>query len=187
MTASLSDFCIWVLYSKAVHWLILLNVPYFVFLNPILDYVSFIFLHFTIRSFYTKSPKSSEIGYFLIFLMNMTFGFNIVMLSFWFIFSREHDCGPIENGKYGWYPIEERVKEFAFTDSFYTVITFYPILWNIGSVLVLLIIFRRNKFIIYKAYVSQKEMEFQKTTQQQQNKIAKLKQQIEIQKVLEVI
>lgn len=78
ITKKLSDFCIWILYNKAVHWLILLNMPYFVLVNPLIDYLSFIFLHFIIRTFYQKSPKSSDIGFFLIILMNVTFWLNIL-------------------------------------------------------------------------------------------------------------
>jgi len=62
------------LYNKLVHWLILMNVPYFIFVSPILDYISFMFLYYAIKNFYVSvNQASSDIGYFLILLMNITF------------------------------------------------------------------------------------------------------------------
>ena len=40
------------LYNKTVHWLILMNCPYFIFVSPILDYVSFNFLYIVFKNFY---------------------------------------------------------------------------------------------------------------------------------------
>lgn len=37
----LSNFVIWMLYNKAVMWLLILEMPYFVLFAPIVDYVSF--------------------------------------------------------------------------------------------------------------------------------------------------
>lgn len=110
VTKNLSDFVIWVLYNKALHWIILLNIPYFIILSPLLDYLSFQWIHFAIRNFYSKAPNSSEIGYFLIVLMNITFWVNIILLGIWFIFPRKHNCGPIDNDNYGWKPVEEALQ-----------------------------------------------------------------------------
>ena len=37
----LSNFVIWMLYNKAVMWIIILEMPYFVLFAPIVDYISF--------------------------------------------------------------------------------------------------------------------------------------------------
>ena len=142
----LSDFLIWLLNSKAIHWLILLNAPYFIILSPIIDYVAFKWLHFVVRNFYGKATQGmSEIGTFLIFYMNITFWIQILFLGLWYIFPRDHNCGPIENGQYGWQPVEEWIEATNILKQIYIIITFYPILWNIALFLVLLTTFNRNK------------------------------------------
>jgi len=55
ITKQLPDFSIWVLYNKTLHWLMLLLVPYFVFLIPVIDYVSFRVLYLIIRNFFVSS------------------------------------------------------------------------------------------------------------------------------------
>ena len=37
----LSNFVIWMLYNKVVMWFLILEMPYFVILAPIFDYISF--------------------------------------------------------------------------------------------------------------------------------------------------
>lgn len=61
--SSLSDFSIWLVYNKAVHWLILLYNPFFVLVVPIIDYLAFIYIEFSVNNFYRKAPKPiSDIG-----------------------------------------------------------------------------------------------------------------------------
>lgn len=58
ITGDLGNFSVWLLYSKAVHWLIMINVPYFVVLSPILDILMFYFFHFVIKHFYSQATTS---------------------------------------------------------------------------------------------------------------------------------
>jgi len=147
------------LYNKALHWMILINVPYFVVLSPVIDYLSFQFMYFVMRNFYSKSVNSSEIGHFLMMLMNITFWINIIFLGLWFVFPRVHMCGPIPDKVYGWKPFEEYLVSGNFGNILYTVVTFYPVLWNITSILILLTMFSRNKGKVYKMFIRVKKEE----------------------------
>ena len=149
------------LYCQLIHWLILINAPYFIFFSPILNYISFRLMHFTITGFYLKSPQpASDIGYFLMVLMNMTFWGYILSLGVWFIFPRDHNCGPIANGHYGWLPVEQEFQKTEILHLFYTICTFYPILWNLASILILNTMFNRNKGEVYKLYIRDKNREY---------------------------
>lgn len=93
--SSLSVHCVWLLYTKSIQWLILINMPYFIVASLFIDIVMFYFMHFVFKNFYAKAPNSSEIASFLVKMLNFTFWFNIAFLLLWYIFPRTHACGPI--------------------------------------------------------------------------------------------
>jgi hypothetical protein len=95
-----------VLYKNTVHLLMLINIPYFVFAVPLLDIISYLCLYFIIKRFYLKmEDAASDIGYFLMIIMNFTFVYQLIFVILWFADSRDHSCGPIKSGYFGWYPI----------------------------------------------------------------------------------
>lgn len=49
----LSSFNIQILYQKTLHWILLMNSPYFAFVSPILDYINFQVLHYIISNYYS--------------------------------------------------------------------------------------------------------------------------------------
>jgi hypothetical protein len=56
----LSDFVIWMLYNKAIHWLVIRNMPYFVLVTPFLDFVGFMYITFVLQTFYSKGHSASS-------------------------------------------------------------------------------------------------------------------------------
>ena len=187
MNEKLADFCIWMIYIQLIHWLILINIPYFIIISPILNIISFHFMHFTIKYLYSKATEpASDIGWFLMVLMNLTLWAYILSMGLWYIFPRDHNCGPIPNGQYAWYPMEQKVNDRPILDALYTVGTFYPILWNLASILVLITMFNRNKGKVYKLYIKAKNFEYQNIIKDQVNHIQKIKKRLEFQRVLEV-
>ena len=131
-------------------------------ISPILNIISFHFMHFTMKHLYSKATEpASDIGYFLMVLMNLTLWCYILFMGLWYIFPRNHGCGPIPNGKYAWYPVEQQVRDKPLFNSIYTIATFYPILWNVASMLVLATMFNRNKGKVYKLYIKAKNFEYQ--------------------------
>ena len=69
----ISDFSIWMFYNKAVHWLTILPIPYFVAIVPLIDYIGFLMTYILLKNFYSKPTSSSQdISSFLMILMNLT-------------------------------------------------------------------------------------------------------------------
>ena len=128
----------------------------------------------------------SEIGSFVILYMNITFWIQIIFLGLWFIFPRQHNCGPIENGQYGWQPVETWIEAVNVLKQIYVCITFYPILWNIALLLVLLATFNRNKAQVYELYVKARKTEMTGLIKNQLREIGRQKRKLEFQKALEV-
>ena len=73
--STLADISLWMLYNKAIHWLIIQFVPYFVIIAPLLDIAMIRFFNHMIKYYYQKAFAADEIAYFLIVLMNLTFVF----------------------------------------------------------------------------------------------------------------
>jgi hypothetical protein len=60
-------------YNKAVHWLTILPIPYFVAIIPIIDFFGFLMTYVILKYFYLKPTSSSQdISSFLMILMNVT-------------------------------------------------------------------------------------------------------------------
>lgn len=181
----LSKFVIWMLYNKAVQWLTILQLPYFLLLSPIIDYIGFQIISFQMIYFYRKgSPASSDIALFLMTMMNTTFFYCQVMMGPWFIFERDHNCGPIENGQSGWEPVIADIQERPFIKAIYFFFSFFPALWIILSVLILNVFLRSNKSDIIEQYSNSKTEEYLQQIQDQGNVIRRLKQKIEFNKKL---
>jgi predicted PurR-regulated permease PerM len=68
----------------------------------------------------------------------------------------------------------------------YKALTFYPLLWNVIFILILLIFFNLNKTKVYRLYSKAMKEEQDNLIREQLNDIDKVKRRIEIQRVLEV-
>jgi hypothetical protein len=150
------------LYNKAVHWLTIKEIPYFILVIPILDFVSFLLLYFIISSFYSVATSASkDIGYFLMVMMNVTFFYCQVIISEWFFVPSAHGCGPIPDNVRAWDPMVEEIKrEHPILSVIYTLFTFFPLLWTILANIVLLGLFAGNKAEILEQYANDKKLDY---------------------------
>ena len=100
------------LYNKAVMWIIILEMPYFVLFAPIVDYFSFQWIYFVLKNFYAPgSNAASDIGLFLMFMMLCTFFYFQLLVTPWLMSARYHGCGPIPNGERGWGPARKYIAD----------------------------------------------------------------------------
>lgn len=108
------------LYNKAVHWLTILSIPYFVLVIPLLDYISFQMIYLIMKYLYRKgSSASKDIGFFLMVMMNCTQFYCMVIVSLWFIIPKEHGCGPIADGMSGWDPVDREIQKYPLVNVLY--------------------------------------------------------------------
>jgi len=158
----LSDFVIWMLYNKAVHWLIILQMPYFVILQPIIDYIGFKWLALVLTYFCRKgSAASQDIGQFIMTMMNTTIFYCQIMIGPWFIFKRTHGCGPIEDGQRAWDPVTAEIYESKWKTYLYTTFSFFPILWLAMSILVFVYLKTWNTSETQKIFSDSKMEEYE--------------------------
>ena len=185
--STLADISLWMLYNKAIHWLLIQVLPFFVIIVPVLDVFMILFFNYIIKNYYQKAFAASEISYFLIVLMNLTFLFQMVILLHWYIYPKEHGCGPIKDGYYGWFYFEQWLNTKGFLGFLYNIGTFYPALWTIILIASLFAISKSNSSKVYKDFVQFKEKEYGHMVKVQNGQISRLKQKIEIQKALDNI
>lgn len=124
------------LYQKALHFLIILYVPFFAFAVPLFDTLGFLYVYRVIDRYYdSRARNAQDLGYFLMILANVIYFYYILFLAHWFIYPKEHKCGPILNGQDGWSPIEghQETESSAFVGLVYRLVTFYPIVWVLLS------------------------------------------------------
>mmetsp|Transcript_5649 Transcript_5649/g.8933 ORF Transcript_5649/g.8933 Transcript_5649/m.8933 type:complete len:157 (+) Transcript_5649:1846-2316(+) len=149
------------LYNKAVHWLTILSVPYFVLVIPIFDYIAFQMIYIILKYFYYRgSAASKDIGYFIMVMMNCTQFYCLIVVSLWFIMPRQHGCGPIADGMSGWDPVEVEIRKRPWLDSCYSVITLFPILWLILCYVLLVGFLQGNKGDVLEQYSKDKSEEY---------------------------
>ena len=181
----LSDFVIWMLYNKAVHWITILNVPYFIFAVPFIDYIGFQWISIVMTYFYAKgSAASSDIGQYLMRFMNITIFYVQLIISPWFILTVSEDCGPIPLGKKGWDPITEWIGDYkgpneSISGWIYTILTFWPMLILIILALSLTYFMYANKADIEKMYSDSKDDEFNQTIMDQASQMGRLKTKLQ--------
>mgnify|MGYP006998241919 CR=1 FL=1 len=64
---------IWMFYNKAIHWLTIMPIPYYVVVIPFVDYIGFQLTYVILKHFYAKPTSSAQdISTFLMILMNGT-------------------------------------------------------------------------------------------------------------------
>lgn len=161
-TQYLSDFSIWMFYNKAVHWLTILPIPYFVAIIPLIDYLGFLITYLIMKNFYSKpTSASSDISSFLMILMNVTQFYCMVIQSLWFIGRKNHGCGPIPDGMSGWDPIERHIQESAHfvTRRIYSIVTLFPFLWLVVAYVTTLGFLKGNEAKILQSYEQDKKEE----------------------------
>jgi hypothetical protein len=67
------DYIIRMLYSKAVQWLVLLMVPYFVLLMPLIDYCNFLSFYWILKHFHRSGGAASkDLQNYMMPLLNVT-------------------------------------------------------------------------------------------------------------------
>ena len=57
-------------------------------------------------------------------MMNVSFFYCQIMIGPWFIFERNHGCGPIPDGKSGWDPVMASMSDTIFLSKIYFSFSF---------------------------------------------------------------
>ena len=68
-----------------------------------------------------------------------------MIVSLWFIFPRQHGCGPIDDDMSGWDPVEEKISAYEVLKNIYNILTLFPILWLILCYVLLIGFLQGNK------------------------------------------
>ena len=161
-TSVLSDMSIWMFYNKAIHWLTIMPIPYYVVVIPFVDYIGFQLTYVILKHFYVKPTSSAQdISTFLMILMNGTQFYCMVIQSLWFIDKKDHNCGPIPNGMSGWDPIERHIEEESHfvVKRIYSIVILFPFLWLVVSYLTTLGYLKGNQAQILQNYEQDKKDE----------------------------
>lgn len=136
-------------------------MPYFVSMAPFFDYICFQWIAFVLKHFYYKGPSASrDISQFLMVMMLATFLFFQGIIVPWFIYERDHDCGPIANGKSGWDPLMAYIKQHDFWKFLFFTLTFFPFNWMVLFTIYTFGHFTYNTRTVMSSYSEDKDQEF---------------------------